>query len=132
VEGAGTGLVQQSGQDLASWKYFLYMYCARGGKSWLCRTYQAHCVEAGRTSWWKWTDPFFVFFVFVFACNSNILLCLLVFGLLCRHTASNASYLGNREAPAGLQGRRNSFAWREIHGFILCATPSRCYSLPGK
>ena len=45
AEGAGTGLMQQSGQDLASWKCFSYMYCARGGKSWLCRTYRAHRVD---------------------------------------------------------------------------------------
>jgi len=45
VEDAGAGLMQQSGQDLASWKCFSYIYCARGGKSWLCRTYQAHRVE---------------------------------------------------------------------------------------
>jgi len=32
VEGAGAGLMQQSGQDLASWKCFSYIYCARGGK----------------------------------------------------------------------------------------------------
>jgi len=45
VEGAGAGLMQQSGQDLASWKCFPYIYCARGGKSWLCRTYRAHRVH---------------------------------------------------------------------------------------
>ena len=45
AEGAGAGLMQQSCQDLASWKCFLYICCARGGKSWLCRTYQAHRVE---------------------------------------------------------------------------------------
>jgi len=39
--------MQQSGQDLALWKCFLYIYCARGGKSWLCRTYQAYHVEEG-------------------------------------------------------------------------------------
>jgi len=42
---AGAGLMQQSGHDLASWKCFLCIYCARGRKSWLCRTYQAHSVE---------------------------------------------------------------------------------------
>jgi len=31
VEGAGAGLMQQNGQDLASWKRFSYIYCARGG-----------------------------------------------------------------------------------------------------
>jgi len=45
TEGAGAGLMQQSGQDLASWKCFSYIYCARGRKSWLCRTYQARLVE---------------------------------------------------------------------------------------
>jgi len=45
VEGAGAGLMQQSGQDLASWKSFLYIYCVRCGKSWLYGTYQALCVE---------------------------------------------------------------------------------------
>ena len=45
AEGAGAGLMQQSGQDLASWKCFSYMRRTRGGKSWLCRTYQAHRVE---------------------------------------------------------------------------------------
>jgi len=45
AEGAGAGLMQQSGQDLASWKCFAYMCSARGGKSWLCRTHQAHRVE---------------------------------------------------------------------------------------
>jgi len=46
AEGTGAGLMQQGGgQDLASWKCFLYIYCARGKKSWLCRTYQAHRVE---------------------------------------------------------------------------------------
>jgi len=45
AEGAGVGLMHQSCQDLASWKRFSYMYCARGGKSWLCPTYQAHRVE---------------------------------------------------------------------------------------
>ena len=45
AEGAGAGLMQQSGQDLASWKCFSYIYCARSGKSWLCRTYRAHRVE---------------------------------------------------------------------------------------
>jgi len=44
AEGAGAELLQ-SGQDLASWKCFSNMYGARGGKSWLCRTYGAHCVE---------------------------------------------------------------------------------------
>jgi len=37
--------MQQSGHDLASWKCFLYIYCTRGRKSWLCRTYQTHRVE---------------------------------------------------------------------------------------
>jgi len=45
AEGAGAGLMQQSGQDLASWKCSSYIDCARGGKSWLCRTFQAHRVE---------------------------------------------------------------------------------------
>ena len=45
LEGAGAGLLQQSGQDLASWEYFPYIYCARGEKSCLCGTYQAHCIE---------------------------------------------------------------------------------------
>jgi len=45
ADGASAGLMQQSGQDLASWKCFLYIYCARGKKSWLYRTYRAHCVE---------------------------------------------------------------------------------------
>jgi len=45
VEGAGAGLTQQSGQDLASWKCFSYIYCDRCGKSWLCSTYQVLCVE---------------------------------------------------------------------------------------
>jgi len=47
AEGAGAGLIQQSGhwQALALWKCFSYIYCGRGGKSWLCRTYQAHRVE---------------------------------------------------------------------------------------
>jgi len=45
MKGAGAGLMQQSGKDLASWKCFTYIYCARGGKSWLCRTYEAHCTE---------------------------------------------------------------------------------------
>jgi len=45
AEGAVAGLMHQSGQDLASWKFFLYTYCARGGKSWLCRTSQVHHVE---------------------------------------------------------------------------------------
>jgi len=47
AEGAGAGFkfMQQSGQDLASQKYFSYMCCARGRKSWLCRTYHAHRVE---------------------------------------------------------------------------------------
>jgi len=45
VEGAGAGLMQLSGQELVSWKCFLYIYCARGGRSWLCRTYRAHRVE---------------------------------------------------------------------------------------
>ena len=45
VEGAGAGLMQQSGRDLESKKYFSYIYCAAGRKSWLCRTYQVHCVE---------------------------------------------------------------------------------------
>jgi len=30
AEGAGARLMQQSGQDLASWKCFSYIYCARG------------------------------------------------------------------------------------------------------
>jgi len=45
AEEAGAGLMQQSGQDLASWKCFPYIYCARGGKSWLCRTHPARRVE---------------------------------------------------------------------------------------
>jgi len=45
VEGAGVGLMQQSGQDLASWKCFPYIYVARGRKSWLSRTHRAHRVE---------------------------------------------------------------------------------------
>ena len=45
AEGAGAGLMQQSGQDLASWKCFSYIYCARGRKYWLCCTYQVHNVE---------------------------------------------------------------------------------------
>ena len=45
AEEAGAELMQQSGQDLASWKCFSYIYCARGGKSWLCRTCRAHRVE---------------------------------------------------------------------------------------
>jgi len=45
AEGAGAGLMQQSGQDLASWEYFSYVYCPRGRKSWLRGTYQAHCVN---------------------------------------------------------------------------------------
>jgi len=45
AEGAGAGLLQQSGQDLASWKRLSHMCSARGGKSWLCHTYQAHRVE---------------------------------------------------------------------------------------
>jgi len=46
AEGAGAaGLMQQSGQDLASWKCFSKICCARGVKSWLCRTYGAHRVE---------------------------------------------------------------------------------------
>jgi len=45
AEVAGAGLMQQSGQDLASWKCFSYIYCTRGGKSWLCRTYRAHHIE---------------------------------------------------------------------------------------
>jgi len=35
VQGASAGLMQQDSQDLASWKFYSYMYCARGGKSWL-------------------------------------------------------------------------------------------------
>jgi len=31
AEGAGARLLQQNGQDLASWKRFSYIYCARGG-----------------------------------------------------------------------------------------------------
>jgi len=42
AEGAGAGLMQQSGQDLASWKCFSYIYCARGGKS-HCWWYRASC-----------------------------------------------------------------------------------------
>jgi len=34
--------MQQSGQDSASWKYFMYICCAPGEKSWLSRTHQAH------------------------------------------------------------------------------------------
>jgi len=45
ADGAGAGLMQQSGQDLASQKCFLYIYCDRGEESWLCRTYRAHSVE---------------------------------------------------------------------------------------
>jgi len=45
AEEAGAGLMQQSGQDLASWKCISYIYCGRGGKSWLCRRYRAHRVE---------------------------------------------------------------------------------------
>jgi len=45
ADGAGAGLMEQSGQDLASWKCFLYIYCARGQKSWLCRTHRARRVE---------------------------------------------------------------------------------------
>ena len=45
ADGAGAGLMQQSGQDLASQKCFLYIYCDRGEESWLCRTYRAHHVE---------------------------------------------------------------------------------------
>ena len=45
AECAGAGLMQQRGQDLALWKCFWYTYCARGRKSWLCRTHQAHHVE---------------------------------------------------------------------------------------
>ena len=45
AEEVGAGLMQQSGQDLASSKRILYMYCAGGGKSWLCGTYQARRVE---------------------------------------------------------------------------------------
>jgi len=44
-EGAGAGLMQQSGQNLASCKCCSYICCARGGKSWLCRTHRAHRVE---------------------------------------------------------------------------------------
>jgi len=44
AEGAGAGLMQQSGQDLASWKCFSNIDCARGGKSWLCCTFQAQCI----------------------------------------------------------------------------------------
>jgi len=45
AESAGAGLMQLSGQDLASWKCFSYIYCARGGKSWRCRSHGAHRVE---------------------------------------------------------------------------------------
>jgi len=45
TDGTGTGLMQQSGQDLASWKCFLHIYCARGKKSCLYCTYQARRVE---------------------------------------------------------------------------------------
>jgi len=45
AEGAGAGLMQQSGQDLASWKCFSYIFCAQGGKFWLFRTCQAYRVE---------------------------------------------------------------------------------------
>jgi len=45
AEEVGAGLMQQSGQDLASWKCFSYIYCARGGISWLCRTYPARHAE---------------------------------------------------------------------------------------
>jgi len=39
ADGAGAGLMQQSGQDLALWKCFSYIYYVRGGKSWLYRTH---------------------------------------------------------------------------------------------
>jgi len=42
ADGAGALVMQQSGQDSASWKYFIYICCAPGEKSWLCRTHQAH------------------------------------------------------------------------------------------
>jgi len=42
---AGGGQMKQSGQDLASWKSFSYIYCTWGGKSWMCPTYRAHRVE---------------------------------------------------------------------------------------
>ena len=45
AEDAGAGLTQQSGQDLASWKCFSHIYCARGGKSWLYCTFQARHIE---------------------------------------------------------------------------------------
>jgi len=45
AEGASAGLMQQSGQDLASWKHFSYIYCPRGRKSWLRGTYQADRVN---------------------------------------------------------------------------------------
>jgi len=45
AEEADAGLMQQSGQDLASWKCFPYICCARDEKSWLCRTYLARRVE---------------------------------------------------------------------------------------
>jgi len=53
-EGAGAGLVQQIGQDLASCKCFSYTCCAPGGKSWLCRTHRAHRIEEAPC--WKRTD----------------------------------------------------------------------------
>jgi len=45
VDEASAGLMQQSGQDLESWKCFSYISCARGGKSWLCCTCPARRVE---------------------------------------------------------------------------------------
>ena len=51
-------LMQQSGQDLASWKCFLYIYRAQGKKSWLCCTHRAHSVNA---------VPFFFLFSFWFS-----------------------------------------------------------------
>ena len=45
ADGTGVGLMQQRGQDLALLKCFSHIYCARGGKSWLCCTHQAHSVE---------------------------------------------------------------------------------------
>jgi len=41
VEGAGAGLTQQSGQDLASQKCLYYICWAGGRKFWLCGTYRA-------------------------------------------------------------------------------------------
>ena len=106
-EVAGAGFIQKSIQDLASWQCFLCIYCARGGKSWLCRTHRAHRVEED-----------------TFEANRYIYIYIYIYIWFPIHTASAPSTTGT-STGGGAVIRKPRRAWLE-------STPAMDHGINGK